>query len=413
VERKISLLIDHQCPQCGAPATLTETDRLFRCGFCRVSSYLTPRHCFRYVLPHKSSVPDTDIIYFPYWRFRGMLFWCLPSGVDSRVADVSQQAVDAAGIPPSLGLRSQALKLKFVTPKVPGRFIPPALTFGTFMDRFNTRFNAEKANRAVCHARVGDVTSLIYAPFYGKDTLYDAVLDEPLAEQPPDGFDLSTLIGEHPGETLDFIPALCPKCGWDLEGNRESLALTCSNCRTLWQARGGQFGQLTTCFLPETAPGTVYLPFWRVKARVSGLPLATYADLARLANLPKAVQSQWESAPFYFWGPAFKVRPITYLRLCTQITAGQPLERLSPGMPDAPLYPVSMPLTEFVDSLMIVLASLVKPLRAFVEKSAGIQVAAQSYRLAYLPFQESRLEYIHPRLNLAISKNQLALATSL
>jgi len=378
-----------------------------------VTSYLTPRHCFRYVLPHKASVADTDIIYFPYWRFRGMLFWCLPGGVDSRVADVSQQAVDGTGLPPSLGLRSQALKLKFVTPEIPGRFIPPALTIGTVMDRFNTRFNAEKANRAVCHAWVGDVTSLIYAPFYKNDTLYDAVLGEPLAEQPPAGFDLSALIGAHPGETLDFIPALCPKCGWDLEGHRESLALSCPNCRTLWQARGGQFGKLTTCFLPETAPDTVYLPFWRVKAGVTGQVLETYADLVRLANLPKAVQPQWESAPFYFWGPAFKVRPKSYLRLCTQVTSGQPLDPLSPGMPDAPLNPVSLPLTEFADSLMIVLASLVKPLRAFVEKSAGIQIAAQSYRLVYLPFQESRMEYIQPRLSLAVNKNQLALATAL
>jgi predicted RNA-binding Zn-ribbon protein involved in translation (DUF1610 family) len=413
VERKISLLIDHQCPQCGAPATLTETDRLFRCEFCRVSSYLTPRACFRYILPHKASVADKDIIYFPYWRFRGMLFWCLPSGVDSRVADVSQQAVDVAGIPPSLGLRSQTLKMKFVTQGTPGRFIPPALPFDTVMRQLDTLFNAEKANRAVCQARVGDVTSLIYAPFHGADPLYDAVLDQPLSTQPPVGFDLSTLLGKHPGMSFDFIPAICSKCGWDLEGHRESLALSCPNCRSLWQARGGKFGQLTTAFLPDTAPGTIYLPFWRVKAAVSGVSLNTYADLARLVNLPRAIQSRWENAPFYFWGPAFKVRPKTYLRLCTQFTVGQPLDPLSPGMPDAPLHPVSMPLSEYIDSLMIVLASLVKPLRAFVEKSAGIQIKAQSYRLTYLPFQESGLDYVQPQLNLAVNKNQLALATAL
>ncbi|MGD9137268.1 MAG: hypothetical protein PVH42_10930, partial [Desulfobacterales bacterium] len=40
LEAAINVLIEYQCPQCGAPATIEETDRLFTCQFCRVNSYL-------------------------------------------------------------------------------------------------------------------------------------------------------------------------------------------------------------------------------------------------------------------------------------------------------------------------------------------------------------------------------------
>ena len=44
----------NQCPQCGAPADLEETDRLFACPFCRVTSLLLTRDYFRYVLPARN-----------------------------------------------------------------------------------------------------------------------------------------------------------------------------------------------------------------------------------------------------------------------------------------------------------------------------------------------------------------------
>jgi hypothetical protein len=50
--KKFEFLIEYQCPQCGAPAILTETDRLFTCQFCRVKSYLLPGDYFRYVLAY-------------------------------------------------------------------------------------------------------------------------------------------------------------------------------------------------------------------------------------------------------------------------------------------------------------------------------------------------------------------------
>jgi hypothetical protein len=378
-----------------------------------VKSYLTVAEYFRYLLPHTAPA-DKDLIYFPYWRFKGMLFWCLPGEIQNRFVDLSHQAVESAAFPVTLGLRSQAMKLKFVTPNTPGRFITPSLPFRTAVETFNARFHTALVNNAVHAAHIGESVSLIYAPFYIEDRLYDAVLNQPVATDIPERFDVTSLLGQHPGETIRFIPTLCPKCGWDLEGQPDSLALICGNCQTLWQADHRGLKPLTVSCLPEEGDAVIYLPFWRIRATVSGLPLDTYADLARLANLPVAIQPKWEESPFYFWGPAFKVRPESYLRLFTHITGAQPLEKLAAGLPNAPLYPaVSMPLKESLESLMVVLANLIKPRRAFAENIDRIQIIPQSYRIVYLPFQESHHEYIQPRMNLAVNKNQMILAKNL
>jgi len=88
------ILIEHQCPQCGAPAVLKETDRLFACEFCRVKSYLLQNDFFRYMLPN-SAPENKDLLFFPYWRFKGMLFSCVENGIKHRFIDISHQAVES------------------------------------------------------------------------------------------------------------------------------------------------------------------------------------------------------------------------------------------------------------------------------------------------------------------------------
>ena len=79
---------------------------------------------------------DKKLLYFPYWRFKGMLFSCVENGIKHRFLDASHQAVDSRYFPVSVGLRSQALKLKFVTPETPGRFLKPTQPFEEVMQIF-------------------------------------------------------------------------------------------------------------------------------------------------------------------------------------------------------------------------------------------------------------------------------------
>ena len=125
---------------------MEETDRLFACKFCRVKSYLEASGVFRYMLP--STAPASkELLYFPYWRFKGMLFSCAGNGVGHKFVDVSHQAVSSPIFPVSLGLRSQALKLKFVTPETEGKFVADLKLDASAVGEFE----AESRNR---HSKV-------------------------------------------------------------------------------------------------------------------------------------------------------------------------------------------------------------------------------------------------------------------
>lgn len=53
----------------------------------------------------------------------------------------------------------------------------------------------------------------------------------------------------------------------------------------------------------------VYLPFWRIRADTGSLGLSSYADLAKLVNLPAAPKKEWPTTDLLFWAPAFKISP--------------------------------------------------------------------------------------------------------
>ena len=118
--------INHQCPQCGAPTELSEFDRLFACPYCKVRSYLVTSGVHSFVLPHKSHLQQ--LIYFPYWRFRGVFCSASSETIESSVIDTSAAGVENEFLPPSLGLRTQSLTLSYASADVEGHFIPPTVS---------------------------------------------------------------------------------------------------------------------------------------------------------------------------------------------------------------------------------------------------------------------------------------------
>ncbi|MFZ1200018.1 MAG: hypothetical protein WAO07_07610 [Desulfobacterales bacterium] len=409
-----NVLIDHSCPQCGAPAVLTETERLFTCGFCRVKSYLSAGSGLRYLLPGQAP-PGRDLYYYPYWRFKGMLFSCVRDGVRHKFIDVSHQAAASHHFPLSLGFRSQALKLRFVTPEAEGRFLPVRLPLDEVMQNFNQNFNLPLPQPIFHQAHVGELVSLVYAPFYAADRLYDAVLNEPFGEGLPPDIDAS-LAGAGPSDWhLQFLATLCPACGWDLEGSPDTLVLTCANCDSAWKPGADSFERLDVGHLPP--PGgpesILYLPFWRTKAEVTGLALDTFGDLVGAANLPVVPRPERRERPFYFWSPAFKIRPQTYLPLATRMTLAQPQAEPDAGLPAGDFYPVTLPGADAADSLKIILAAFIKPRKVVYPRLAAITVASQACRLIYVPFVRSHHDLTQPSLKISVPANQLALAGNL
>lgn len=407
-----TLQVEHQCPQCGAPAVLEETDRIFTCGYCRVTSYLLQDGCFRYMLPH-AAPEGKNLVYFPYWRCRGMLFSCVSETIHQRTVDHSRPAVPAAGFPESLGLRAQAMTLKPASGRSGARFLAPAVAApGAVLD-FKTHFRKALPEPVHVDALVGESLSLIYAPFYVEDALMDAVLNRPVAQASPAEKVIADLPEVAADWTVRFVPTLCPNCGGDMAAERDALSLACFRCRTLWRAGKDGLKRMKSLTLPDTggpAEGRIYLPFWRISAAVSGLPLASYADFARQANLPRVVRDEWETVPFHFWTPATVLSPQAYLRAGCAMTLAQPGAAPDEEFPEGRCHPVTLPLTGAVPALKIIMAALLRPKNRILPQLAGMTVSVKNGLLVYVPFRETPHEYVHSRFGLCISKNMLRLA---
>jgi hypothetical protein len=398
------LMIEYQCPQCGAPAVLEETDRLFSCEFCRVKSYLIPGDYFRYLLPSKTGLEE-DLIYFPYWRYKAMVFSCLPGGIEGGFLDLSSQATPSRRFPISVGIRSQTLRLKFATKENDGRFISPSISIKDMTENLFRHQSKVNPSQVFQRTHIGHSLGLIYAPFQLKDRLMDAITHTPVsigdpAEPIPESTPFSDLNWQ-----IRFVPTLCPDCGWDLEGEKDALVLTCGNCRSAYTAMGDELKKLEVCYRPSDNPNVVYLPFWRFAATVSGLALETYGDLIRCANLPKVVKASEADRPFHFWTPAFKVAPKAFLRLSTSLTLSQPELSIRKETPAGRAICVNLSVKAAAESLKIGLAGLVRPREEFFPILDTIDVTARRVLLVYMPFMDAHHEWTHQDPLISVHKN--------
>ena len=58
-----------------------------------------------------------------------------------------------------------------------------------------------------------------------------------------------------------------------------------------------------------------------------------------------------------FWNSAFKIRPKTFLQVSKQLTVSQRFFKPDEKIPKKNLYPVTLPRTEAIQSMKIVLAN--------------------------------------------------------
>jgi hypothetical protein len=398
--------IEQGCPQCGAPVTLDETDRLLVCPFCRTRLYLVAEDLFRYYIP-PAVAADGELLYVPYWRLRGSSFSVTASDVTHRFVDTNTLAVNLPEPTGSLGLRPQVLKLRFVSPATEGRFIAPDLS----ADRAIPDLGAVSPD-VFYHEFIGETVSLIHAPLFLRgEILTDAILGRPVSTCKTDDRERLLTAPMAAPNQVRFVPTLCPRCGWDMEGERDSLVLVCRNCDSAWTCPKDAFAPLEFAVLappPETKEIALYLPFWRMKPRIEGMEAATYADLIRIANLPKAITAAFMAAPLRFWSPAFKVNPALYSRWARQMTIFQPRGDEGDRLPETPLHPVTLPLREAAEGIVITLAQMIIDKRRLYPRLSGLSVTLEESRLEYHPFVLNHNELLHASLRLALDRTALA-----
>ena len=398
--------IEQECPQCGAPIELDETDRLILCPYCHVKNYLFARDYFRFLLPHKA--PDHDIIYAPYMRLKGEVYLCKGAAIRHSIVDITHQGAGSEQLPISLGLRPQAMKMRFATPDVPGSFLQCMLSPSDVLTAMNKRTSVFSPGKLFHRAYIGETISLIYLPLFVHDNrVCDAVINKPLAKLSHGEGNFSPAREANPRWHITFMATICPQCGWNLDGKRDSVVLTCNNCDTAWEASEGRFTQIDFSVVPGRGEDMSYLPFWKITARDEDMGINTYADLIRITQQPTVMQGGLKDTEPSFWIPAFKIRPKVFLRLARQMTILQQEWRTGEHIPKKNLYPVTLPRSEAAQSLKVTLASAVMTKRKFFPLLPHVNFTITQYHLVYLPFRALGNDMLEEHLSISINKNTL------
>jgi hypothetical protein len=422
-----SVAIDQDCPQCGGTVALGESDRILSCPFCRVRlSIVHAGGTASALIAPRDGLPSETIVYAPYWRVKGAVYSCIPYEVRSEIVDTTLRGVEIPGLPVTLGVRPQAMKLRFVSQRSGGRFLRPALAREEAARRSMIAAASLDDVAPLCQRMIGETMSLVYAPLSVRDALYDAVLDRRLGPLPagvaeeasgslgsPESGDPPASLGPTEAQAGPrFLSTLCPQCGSDMEGTRTGLCMVCSRCRALWEPREQGFVPLAAACVPASWHPDLYLPFWRIRADVAGVELSSYADLVRFANLPKVVRRGWSERTLAYWVPAFKIHPESLLR-CAQVTTLVQPGAEEDALPEERIQPVSLAAEEAMELVTILLASLARPRVPYFQMLAAVAVQALAADLVLVPFQSNGREIRHPGLPFLISTNQLAYGENL
>ena len=398
--------IEQECPQCGAPIDLDETDHLLKCPYCDVNNFLFASDYFRFILPHK--VSDKEIIYAPYLRFKGNVYFCHGQTVGHRVVDITHLGLPFKGIPPSLGVRPQAMKMKFVTAATEGSFLKFSRKATDILAKAGKISSASSSGKIFHQAHIGESLSLIYLPlFVDGGSLFDAILKRPIAKLPQGKDIFGPAINKAPRWNLTFIPTLCPKCGWNLEGQSDSVVLTCSNCETGWQALKGKFARVNLMVVPGKDVNAVYLPFWKTFARAEDIDINSFGDFLRVTSQPMVVGKELEAQEMSFWSPAFKIRPKIFLRLSKRMTISQRNFQTEDTTPRKNLYPVTLPQTEALQAMKITLAGSALNKKKFMPLLPSVRFNIGDSILVYIPFTDTGHDMVQQDMHISINKNAL------
>ena len=417
----MNIHVEQPCPQCGGSVTLSVEDHLLTCPYCKVKSLLQSSGPFRYALPDRVAPKKQDhILYAPYLRFKGHIFTVSETGIAYKVLDTTQDGCPQPGLPPSLGLRPQAMKLARVHRKTKGRFLPLSVNIQKILKkaaRIQSLF--KKENEQLYHrAYIGETLSYIYLPLLPReDGVFDAVLGEPLNNADTSAVQRLKSIPFRSQWRMRFLATLCPRCGWNLDGEGDCLVLTCSNCDTAWRVGKNGLTQTRCTMFPGPSDTALYLPFWRIAVRLPEVEIQSFADFIRRTNQPLVPQKAWEQQAMQFWIPAFKLRPKIFLRTAKQMTVSQwrllrdqkeKEMRMQPEM-----YPVTLPLSEAKQCLKLVLAESATNKRKVYPHLPYVRPDIIATALVFLPFRDRHHDWVQTPGGTVIPKSVLHFGRSL
>ena len=409
--------VEQDCPQCGAPVTLSEDDRLLTCPFCGVKNFLQTNSTFRYILPDK--IEETErrhLIYAPYIRLKSNLFHITDKGIAYKIIDTTQLGFVMPGLPPSLGMRPQAMKIGRLTPQTEGQFLRLSVKAKIILEKALklSKLSNDLGKQLLHQAYIGDTISLMYLPLHTDDThLLDAVTDNPLiALDRIKDYSLKGT-GFSPNWQTNFLPTLCPNCGWDLEGEKDCLVPPCHNCETAWEINKKGLKRIQWEVQPGDLTTALHLPFWKISAQIPSMEILSFADFIHRTNQPMVPRPQWHEREMQFWIPAFKLRPKIFLQIARLVTINHWRLHLEQGHSTPNLYPANLPQTEARQAIKVTLAACATSRNNIFPYLPEARIKNTKTSLAYLPFQDKGHDWFQPQTRAVIPKSVLRLGRKL
>jgi hypothetical protein len=257
-------------------------------------------------------------------------------------------------------------------------------------------------------AYIGESMSLIYLPLFVQErTVFDAITKKPIVKLSQDQDIFASAIENNPRWRVTFMATLCPQCGWNLDGERDSVVLTCSNCSSAWEASERGFVRVSLAVVQDQGEGAVYLPFWKITAEAKGMEVNSYADFIRVTNQPRVVQGDWENQDMSFWSPAFKIRPKIFLHLSSRLTISLKDFETKEAIPKQGLHPVTMPQSEAAQSMKLTLASSAMTKRKTFPLLPRVSFTVKDSTLVYLPFKDTGHDMVQEQTRISINKKAL------
>lgn len=413
----MDIQVEQSCPQCGAPVTLAENDRLLTCPFCGVKNFLQTNGPFRYALPDKLDEPDrSQLLYTPYIRLKSNIFHVLEDTIAFKILDTTRVGFPMPGLPPTLGMRPQAMKINRLTPKTRGRFLRLSIKARVILEKavHLSRMSHPQGATVFHRAYIGDSLSIIYLPLNRDEThLVDSVTDTPLVEIEEIASYPLKGTSFNPRWQVKFLPTLCPRCGWNLDGEGDCLVPTCSNCDTAWEIRDQGLQRLKWYIQPGDRYTGLHLPFWKIKAHIPALDIFSFSDFIRRTNQPIIPRPQWQERVMSFWIPAFKLRPKIFLQVARGVTIGQ--WRLNPeeGHIVPNLYPVNLPGPEARQAIKVTLAACTASRKNIFPYLPETKIKNTANSLIYLPFVDQGHDWVQPQTGSVVAKSVLRFGRNL
>jgi hypothetical protein len=373
----------------------------------------------RYVLPSRlpQHIHEEDLIYIPYLRFKGSVYYCQGSEVRHKLVDTTRRGASFEILPVSLGLRPQAMNVKPVSHQFHGSFVKQtekAEKMFAEAARLTTLFEKKTRKKVIHRAFIGETVSRVYLPVYEyHGLLYDGVTHLSLGGGSLTQQLLTNVLAfKREWEPL-FLSTICPGCGDAMQGSRDSLVMRCLNCESQWTEEDGRFTQLDYGVVTPLEGGARFIPFWQIEPEVDGAQLASLADFLHLTNQPVVVQRKHFDHKLSFIIPAFKVNPLTLLQAAKNLTMLQLAfcEQYKKPLPEC--FPVTLPHSEAVQVLKSVLAASAVSAKRVMDVLPKINFRVNKKRLLYLPFRDGGHDYIQHNTGVSLATAALRFGRSL